>query len=210
MPGGLIRGGGSERGDVGVQAEQLVPQDEAEGDPACLPAGAAEVQPACRRAEHAFQLSLPAVVCVAVHRVVREIGSRRVEQAEQRGAQRRGFVRAQHTAVGQLDQMGQVGEGKPAMQQRRVAGLQRIPGLNQLGRWPAGDPARGAQVALGRLPGHGPAPANRVGAPPLTRNTWVSWTRPAWHSAISAAIAFAPKAGSRNTPSVRTVSRAAA
>ena len=48
-----------------------------------------------------------------------------------------------------------------------------------------------------------------VGAPPPTRNTWVPRTRPARHSAISAAIALAPNVSSRNTPSVIATSRAA-
>ena len=49
-----------------------------------------------------------------------------------------------------------------------------------------------------------------MGAPPLTRNTRGPRTRPARHSAISAAIALAPNTGSRNTPSVTAASRAAA
>ena len=194
-------------GDVVVQPEQAVAQGEPERDPARLPAGAAQVQPPGSRAEGPLQLPLPAVVGVPVQRVVAELARRRVEQAEQPAAQRRRLAGLQRAAFGQRDQVGQVGEGEAAVQQRGVADLQRVAGLDQFGRWPAGDPGAGAEVALGRRypvtrappapvrRNSGPAnsgPANRVGAPPPTRNTWVPLTRPARHSAISAAIALAP------------------
>src|SRR6185437_13632702 len=207
--------------DVGVQAEEPVPQREPERDPAGFPAGAAEVQPARRPAEGPLQLPLPAVVRVAVHRVVGELRRRGVQQVEQDGADGRRLLARHRAALGQLDKVSQVGEGQPAVEQRRVGDLQRVPGRHQLRRGPAGDARRGTQVALRRRPPcgaralptrHGAPsrdPVNSVGAPPLTRNTWVPRTRPARHSAISAAMALAPNTGSRKMPSAAATSRAA-
>ena len=207
--------------DVGVQAKEPVPQREPERDAAGLPARAAEVQPAGRLAEGPLQLPLPAVVRVAVHRVVGELRRRGVQQVEQDGADRCRLIARQRAALDQLGQVSQIGEGQPAVEQRRVGDLQRVPGRHQFGRGAAGDPRRGTQIALRRRPPwaargpparHGAAsrdPANSVGAPPLTRNTWVPRTRPARHSAISAAIAFAPNTGSRKMPSAAATIRAA-
>ena len=171
-----------------VLAEEPVAEGEPEGDPARLAAGPAEMQAAGRRAEFPFQLPLPAVVRVAVHRVVGELRGRRVEQLEQHRAHRRRLVAGERAALDQLGEVGQVGQGQAAVQQRRVADLQRVTGLDELGRRATGDPGRGAEVSLGRtysghhaspparpaVPGPGPSdrgPANSVGAPPLTRNT---------------------------------------
>src|SRR5262249_59628356 len=94
----------------------------------------------------------------------------------------------------QIEHMGEVSEGEAAMDQRRVGDLQRVAGVDQ----------------LLRRSGHGVCPVNRVGAPPVTRNT-TGPVIPVWSRAslISAAIALAPNIGSRNTPSVRATSRAA-
>ncbi len=76
LPGGLVRDRTGEGGHVGVQAEQPVPQGEAERDAACLAASPAQVKAAGRRAEFALQFPFPAVVGVAVHRVIGEIAGR--------------------------------------------------------------------------------------------------------------------------------------
>ena len=130
-------------------------------------------------------------------------------QLEQHRAHRCRLVTGERAAFDQFDEVRQIGQGQAPVQQRRVADLQRVTRLDEFGRGPAGDPGRGAEVSLGRThSGHGalpPAsssPTNRVGAPPLTRNTCGPCTRPARHPAIRAAIALAPNTGSRKTPSV--------
>ena len=111
--------------------------------------------------------------------------------------------------------MGEVSEGKATVQHRGVGDLKRVARFDQLGGRAAGDPGARAEIALRRLPcrgHHAPSaePVNRVGAPPLTKKTWGPRTGPARHLAISAAIAFAPNTGSRNTPSDAATNRAAA
>ncbi len=123
MPEGLAGQFLGQVGHVAVQAEQFVPDGQAEGDAAGLAAGAAQVQAAGGRAESALELPFPAVVGVAVHRVVGEVGGRLAEQVEQGGAQRGRLAGRQGAAVDQFGQVGQVGQGQPAVQQRRVGDL---------------------------------------------------------------------------------------
>ena len=148
MPLGLAGQFPGQVGHVAVQAEQLVPHGQAEGDPARLAPGAAQVQPAGGRAERALELPFPAVVGVAVHRVVGKVGGRLAEQVEQDGAQRGGLAGGQRATVDQFGQVGQVGQGQAAVQQRRVGDLQLVAGLDQFGGRAAGDAGRGAEVAL--------------------------------------------------------------
>ena len=138
--------------DVGVQAEEPVPQREPERDAAGFAPRAAEVQPAGRLAEGPLQFPLPAVVGVAVHRVVGELRRRGVQQVEQDGADRCRLFAPQRAAPDQLDEVSQIGEGQPAVKERRVGDLQRVPRRYQFGRGPAGDPRRGTEVALRRRP----------------------------------------------------------
>ena len=142
-----------------MQPEQALAQAEPESDPARFPAGAAQVQPSGRGAQRPLELAFPAVVRVPVERVVAEFRGRRVEQAEQPAAQRGGLPGPQRPALGQRDQVGQVGQGQAAVQQRGVRDLQRVPGLDQFRRGTAGDPGAGAEVALGgRHPRHAAPP----------------------------------------------------
>lgn len=154
---------GGEPRDVGVQPEQALPQTEPERDPARFPAGSAQVQSSGRRTQRPLEFPFPAVVRVAVERVVAEFRGRRVKQAEQPAAQRGGLPGPQRPALGQRDQVSQIGQGEAAVQQRGVRDLQRVAGLDQFRRGPAGDPGVGAQVAPGGAALPSCRPAVRAG-----------------------------------------------
>lgn len=106
---GLAGGRGGEAGHRLVRIKEEVAQGEPERDPARFPPGAPGMQPAGDAAQAAFQFPLPAVVHVAVGRVVRELLRGRAERVEQGVEQGGGIAGRDDLGIGEREHMRQVG-----------------------------------------------------------------------------------------------------
>jgi hypothetical protein len=136
---------GRELGGRLDQVSQVVAQAQPEGDPDRLPARPAGVQPAGHVAGLADEVPLARVVRLAVGRVVGEVGGRDVHGLQQQREQAAGRIGRDHPGRAQVEQVRDVGQVHPPVQDTRVSVLQLEPGRYELGRGGArGRPRRGA------------------------------------------------------------------
>jgi hypothetical protein len=116
------------------QVGQVVAQAQPEGDPDRLPARPPRVQPAGHVAGLADEVPLARVVRLAVGRVVREFGGRDVHGRQQQREQAAGRLGRDHPGRAQVEQVRDVGQVHPAVQDAGVGVLQLEPGRDELGR----------------------------------------------------------------------------